>query len=104
MPTTLALSYSSLPSSGVLFRFQLTAFCHAGAFREGVTMGNSSSDVSITGNVFQGMSEQAVEVNSSGAINGCSGTFPVQYINATSTWLFAYMCLTLNHFVYMFTY
>ena len=36
-------------------------------------MGNSSSDISISGNIFQGMSEQAVEVNSSGAINGCSG-------------------------------
>ena len=39
----------------------------------GVTMGNSSSDVLISGNIFQGMSEVAIEINSSGAINGCSG-------------------------------
>ena len=39
----------------------------------GVTMGNSSSDVLISGNIFQGMSEVAIEINSSGAIDGCSG-------------------------------
>eukprot|EP01051_Picozoa_sp_SAG22_P000280 SAG22_NODE_6_length_41368_cov_49.702222_23_plen_298_part_00 len=39
----------------------------------GVTMGNSSSDLLISSNIFVGMSQQAVEINSSGAINGCSG-------------------------------
>ena len=34
----------------------------------GVTMGNSSSDVLITGNVFRGMMQMAVCVNSSGAL------------------------------------
>ena len=39
----------------------------------GVTMGNSSSDILLCNNLFVGMTQQAVEVNSSGAINGCSG-------------------------------
>ena len=39
----------------------------------GVTMGNSSSDIAISGNIFRGMKQMAVCVNSSGALNGCSG-------------------------------
>lgn len=44
-----------------------------GAPMIGVTMGNSSSDTVICSNVFVGMGVVAVEINSSGAINGCSG-------------------------------
>ena len=39
----------------------------------GVTMGNSSSDIIVSDNIFRGMAQMAVCVNSSGAIDGCSG-------------------------------